>query len=594
MRVIPIQFNNKTEFGTNKTKKTNLFTNFSDNNAQFVTKTDMFTKTAPQPSFEGITLKTKGIKNIAQEMFPKANGIFTPDGNFIDLKKITFDNLISETLDIADPKVSKDKIKAYRAYIALLEGYAKNPADTGEFATQWGKKFGPDNISSPPALLHYLGEVDVREEVYKVNREQLKNFKRNKSLDIPIFDEKDNFHANGVVYDSETTGANVDEDEIVQLGAIIVKDGKVHKVYDQLINPGRHIPEEASAKNRITDDMVEKAPSIVKATKDFLTNVMVKENGIIMTWNGVKFDMPLLNRTIRQIREATGITEGHPESKIIAVKQAHKVVDAQILMMRIHPFSGLSKKLGLQYHLTFCSPMEDAHNALADCHGTLAMTEYVAGVLNKHRIDKTKPLTWRQVLLFQNGELDTKLTNIDIPLNPIKGFNTTVDYGVSYQQEPMPLMNYFDKYNLSRENINAVAEEIGEENYKKLNTEGIIDSVIDDTYKGHPLQAEETKKIPGTDKKKNLAYEIKENLHKLVVDIAKIDGYNGKTKEEIFDIIAQKSMHYTDSVKNDKLSKGLWVKNVDSDEISLGNDLPDDEITRRVKAEINEMKKFKE
>lgn len=532
---------------------------------------------AHSPNFKGVTFETTVIKEAVKTMFPKLKGVYTPDSKFVDLKKITYENLLSEKFDIT--KATKNKRTAYRFFLALLEGYAKNPAETGDFATQWVRKYNPDNMSSPLALLHFLSDFDTKETIFAVNRGILKNPGRCKSLDVPVFDSKGNFTINGTIFDTETTGTKVDKDRIVQLGALVIKKGKISRNYDRLVNPEMPIPEGASAVNGIFDKDVKGAPTLQEVANDFLGKVLCKENGIIVTWNGVKFDVPLLNRVIREIRIADNISEGHKLDKVMMERPAHKVLDVQILHQRLHPFLGASKKLSQQYHWLFCKPMQDAHDALSDCRGTMSILEYDCRMLNKHRIDKSKPLTLRQILQFQNGE--PEVPNIDIKLGLVKGFNTGVRFDKSYRKELIDLANYFKEYNLSREMIYELKKEIGSDNIRKLEESGIINSAIDDTYKGNPLQAAETKKIPKTNKKRTLGYEMRKNLD-ILFDIAGVEGYGGKTKKEIRALIAQRSMTYTNTADDEKLSRGLWIKNVNPDDVKDGNDVPDDEIAVKV------------
>jgi hypothetical protein len=339
-----------------------------------------------------------------------------------------------------------------------------------------------------------------------------------------------------------------------------------------LINPEIHIPEGASAVNGITDDMVEKAPPVGSIMKEFLEKFMNKQNGIIVAWNGVKFDIPLLNRTIRELREV------NPNNTLFSEKQSFKVIDPQILIQRIHPFVGASKKLANQYHWMFCKPMEDAHDALADVKGTIPMLKYCLYWLSEHRTDKTTPLTLRKVLLFQNGAQN--IPGLKPFLHPTENYNANVKFNISYKPEVLKLTNYFDGYNLDEKIIQSLKNVIGDTNVDKLKEKGIIGTKVDDSYKGHTLQAAETKKIPNTNKKISLSYLMRENFRK-VIGFAELEGFNGKSKEEIEDLILDNSKTYFKD-----LNKMMWIKDVNPDNISIGNDLPNDKITRKVISEV--------
>ena len=73
-----------------------------------------------------------------------------------------------------------------------------------------------------------------------------------------------------VIFDLETTGISSAKDEVVEISAIKVLDGKVVDEFSTLVNPCMHIPFYASDVNGITDDMVADAPTFDKALEDFL------------------------------------------------------------------------------------------------------------------------------------------------------------------------------------------------------------------------------------------------------------------------------------------------------------------------------------
>lgn len=72
-----------------------------------------------------------------------------------------------------------------------------------------------------------------------------------------------------VVIDTETTGLKTTSDRIIELAAIRFKNGVPVERFHTLINPGRHIPEDATDVNNITDDMVENAPVLAQVLPAF-------------------------------------------------------------------------------------------------------------------------------------------------------------------------------------------------------------------------------------------------------------------------------------------------------------------------------------
>ena len=60
-----------------------------------------------------------------------------------------------------------------------------------------------------------------------------------------------------VLYDLETTGISSLYDEVIEISAVKVRNGKIVDEFSELVNPGRPIPYAASSVNNISDKMVE-------------------------------------------------------------------------------------------------------------------------------------------------------------------------------------------------------------------------------------------------------------------------------------------------------------------------------------------------
>lgn len=65
-----------------------------------------------------------------------------------------------------------------------------------------------------------------------------------------------------VVIDFETTGLIPDEDEIIEIGAVKIRNGQIVESFKALVRPKEHIPEDITELTGITDEMVKKAARI--------------------------------------------------------------------------------------------------------------------------------------------------------------------------------------------------------------------------------------------------------------------------------------------------------------------------------------------
>ncbi len=74
-----------------------------------------------------------------------------------------------------------------------------------------------------------------------------------------------------VVFDFETTGFNAGgADSIIEIGAVKIKDGMIIEKYDELINPGRPLPQKIIEVTNITDAMLEEKDNEENAVKRFV------------------------------------------------------------------------------------------------------------------------------------------------------------------------------------------------------------------------------------------------------------------------------------------------------------------------------------
>ena len=74
-----------------------------------------------------------------------------------------------------------------------------------------------------------------------------------------------------VVFDFETTGFNAGgADSIIEIGAVKIKNGEIIEKYDELINPGRPLPDKITEITNITDEMLKDKDTEENAVKKFI------------------------------------------------------------------------------------------------------------------------------------------------------------------------------------------------------------------------------------------------------------------------------------------------------------------------------------
>lgn len=101
-----------------------------------------------------------------------------------------------------------------------------------------------------------------------------------------------------VVFDSETTGLLPERDDVVQIGAVRVVNGRLveGETFDMLVNPGRKIPATSTAVHGISDDMVAHAPPMAVAGQRFH---QFARDAVLVAHNA-PFDMAFLQRWAKE------------------------------------------------------------------------------------------------------------------------------------------------------------------------------------------------------------------------------------------------------------------------------------------------------
>ena len=90
-----------------------------------------------------------------------------------------------------------------------------------------------------------------------------------------------------VVFDTETTGFTPFVDQMIEIGAVKIKNGVVTDRFDELINPNRKLPDKIVELTNITDEMLEDKDTEENVTKKFIA--WVKDAPMVA--HNAKFDI---------------------------------------------------------------------------------------------------------------------------------------------------------------------------------------------------------------------------------------------------------------------------------------------------------------
>lgn len=155
-----------------------------------------------------------------------------------------------------------------------------------------------------------------------------------------------------VAFDTETTGLSVEQDDIVQLGAVRILKGRIieGEVIDTHVDPGRAIPAAATRIHRVTDADVAGAPDIGQAGRRFHHFA----NDAVLVAHNAPFDIGLL----RRFQVEMGVEWNHP------------VLDTVLLSAVVFGTTEAHSLDALCDRLSIDIPTHLRHTALGDARAT--------------------------------------------------------------------------------------------------------------------------------------------------------------------------------------------------------------------------------
>ena len=119
-----------------------------------------------------------------------------------------------------------------------------------------------------------------------------------------------NFKTPLAIFDLETTGLDVNNDRIVEIGILIIKNEMETSQYNTLVNPEIKIPDVATEIHKISNDDVQDAPTF-KTIAGELFDLL--KDADLCGYNSNTFDVPLLIAEFKR----TGYTFDVSQKKLI-------------------------------------------------------------------------------------------------------------------------------------------------------------------------------------------------------------------------------------------------------------------------------------
>jgi DNA polymerase-3 subunit epsilon len=153
--------------------------------------------------------------------------------------------------------------------------------------------------------------------------------------------------------DLETTGISTNNDKIVQIALIGSSEDGSEISYENLINPRRSIPIQASNVHGIFDSDVKNLSDFSTFADEIYEQI---EGAVIIGHNVRQFDLPLLNNEFRRLGRLP------PNPKVVL--DTLEVV-RRVKLPRPHNLGALCKKHGIS--------LENAHTAAADAAASLLL-----------------------------------------------------------------------------------------------------------------------------------------------------------------------------------------------------------------------------
>ena len=186
--------------------------------------------------------------------------------------------------------------------------------------------------------------------------------------------DEDLINSEYVVFDTETTGFNAGgADQMIEIGAVKIKEGEITDRFDELIDPKRHIPDTITELTCITDEMVKGKDDEETVTKKFIEWV----GNLPMVAHNAKFDISFIEMAMKKYNL------GEFKNTVIDTLELSRTLDQGYAR---HSLSALVKRYNVPWE-------EDAHHrADYDAEGTAYVFAKMLKKLESQKFEKISDL----------------------------------------------------------------------------------------------------------------------------------------------------------------------------------------------------------
>ena len=232
-------------------------------------------------------------------------------------------------------------------------------------------------IQSFPDLYHAVCDInkgiEKEEDKFKVLYGAEMSIVNNENDLIFNLKDYDLLEQEYVVFDTETTGFTPYNDQMIEIGAVKIKNGVVTDRFDELINPGRKLPEKIVELTNITDEMLAPCDTEENATKRFLAFV----GDLPMVAHNAKFDIGFISAAMNKYNL------GEFKNTVIDTMSMARMLYPE---WKNHKLSTLVKNLDVPWD------ENEHHRGDYDSEGTAIAFYKMAKVLSNRNIETTQKL----------------------------------------------------------------------------------------------------------------------------------------------------------------------------------------------------------